>query len=345
MSASRDLMADSAETWADSAVTAPRVPAILVPDRSKNWFGRMRGWRARFELREQRAEAFFDASRNPEHGLPVAGNRQVVSFLRGLLATRRGMVVAMVALNAAAGVAGLVVPRLLGRLIDRAGQGGQGLAQSLDRIALGVVAVVLVQALLTFGARWTSSFFGQEILAEAREHVVRFVLRLPLSKVEQASSGDLVTRVTRDVSSMSEAVRWALPQLVISSVMMVLSLVAVFANSWLLGLPTIAALVLLAATVRPYLRRAPQGYITEGGSYSTINTTLTESIEGARTIEAFGMERARIARTEDDIEESAQAERYTTTIRNLMFLAMDYAYQVPWWESCCSAPGAMAMAG
>ena len=74
---------------------------------------------------------------------------------------------------------------------------------------LAVVGVVLLQTLLTFGARWISSLFGQDLLAEAREYIVRVVLRLPLGKVESASTGDLVTRVTRDVSTMSAAVRWS----------------------------------------------------------------------------------------------------------------------------------------
>ncbi len=295
--ASIDLLASSAETWRDDRRPVDRVPDDLRVDLHKGYFERIRGWHQRFLTRRERAEAFWATSRNPERGLPVADDSAVVAFLRRLLAKRRGVAVLLVLLNALAGVAGL--------------------------------AVVVVQALLTYGARFTSSIFGQDLLAEAREYVVRFVLRLPLSTVEQASTGDLVTRVTRDVSTMSEAVRWALPQLVISVVTLVLTFVAVFWNSWLLALPSLASVLLLVVVVRPYLRHAPKGYITEGGTYSRINTGLTESIEGARTIEALGLDRQRTERTDEDIENSAQAERYTMTLRNLMFLSMDYAYQGP----------------
>ncbi len=327
--ASIDLLASSAETWRDDRSPVDRVPDDLRVDLHKGYFERIRGWHQRFLTRRERAEAFWATSRNPERGLPVADDSAVVAFLRRLLAKRRGVAVLLVLLNALAGVAGLLVPRLLGNLVDRAGREGAGLANSLDRVALVVVAVVVAQALLTYGARFTSSIFGQDLLAEAREYVVRFVLRLPLSTVEQASTGDLVTRVTRDVSTMSEAVRWALPQLVISVVTLVLTFVAVFWNSWLLALPSLASVLLLVVVVRPYLRHAPKGYITEGGTYSRINTGLTESIEGARTIEALGLDRQRTERTDEDIENSAQAERYTMTLRNLMFLSMDYAYQGP----------------
>ncbi len=324
-----DLLASSAETWREPGSTDSEIPAELRNDTSRPLHQRMWGWRRRRDLREQRAQSFYESSRQPERGLPVAQDSAVIGFVKDLLGRRRSLAFWLVALNAAAGVAGLVVPRMLGRLVDQAGAGGDGLASRLDGIALAVVGVVLVQTLLTFGARWISSVFGQDLLAEAREYIVRVVLRLPLGKVESASTGDLVTRVTRDVSTMSQAVRWALPQLVIASVMTVLTMAAMFWNSPLLALPSVASMLLLVLVTRGYLRRAPMGYITEGGTYSRINTSLTESVEGARTMEALGLQGSRIARTDEDIEVSSQAERYTLTLRNQMFLMIDYAYQGP----------------
>ncbi|MEL4503456.1 ABC transporter ATP-binding protein [Luteococcus sp. H138] len=325
-----DLLATSASTWLDSAPGhGSEIPDVLRVDESVWLPLRLRGWRHRRDLRAKRAEDFYAASRNPERGLPVAPDSDVVAFVKKMLIDRKRLAVGLVLLNGLAAVAGLLVPRMLGGLVDRAGQGGDALASQLDGIALTVVGVVLLQTLLTFGARRISAVFGQDMLAEAREYVVRVVLRLPLSTVERASSGDLVTRVTRDVSTMSGAVRWALPQLVIASVMTVLTMVAMFLNSWILALPSVGSMLLLAVVARGYLRKAPMGYITEGGTYSTINTGLTETIEGARTVESLRLQGTRTARTDVDIEESAQAERYTMTLRNQMFLSVDYAYQGP----------------
>lgn len=324
-----DLLASSASTWREHGAPNPDIPDVLRVDTSVPLALRLRGWRHRRDLRAVRARDFYQASRSPERGLPVAPDSDVVAFIRAMLGKRRAVAVGLVAFNALAAVAGLLVPRLLGGLVDRATAGGASLAEELDGIALMVVGVVLVQTLLTFGARRISAVFGQDMLAEAREYVVRFVLRLPLSTVERASSGDLVTRVTRDVSTMSGAVRWALPQLVIASVMTVLTIVAMFLNSWLLALPSVASMLLLGIVARGYLRKAPMGYITEGGTYSQINTGLTETVEGARTVEALRLQDHRTGRTDEDVEVSAQAERYTMTLRNQMFLTVDYAYQGP----------------
>jgi ABC-type multidrug transport system fused ATPase/permease subunit len=81
--------------------------------------------------------------------------------------------------------------------------------------------------------------------------------------------------------------------------------------------------------VRRYLRRASVCYIAEGATYSRINTTLTETIEGARTVEALRLGERRIRGSEDDVAVSAQAERYGMTLRNLLFAVIDVAFNAP----------------
>jgi len=238
------------------------------------------------------------------------------------------MITALLVLHALAAMAGLVVPRILGSLVDEASAPGT-LASTLDGLALAVAGVVVVQAILTFFALWMSTLFGQDLLAEAREYVVRTVLGLPLGKVESASTGDLVTRVTRDVSTMSMSVRFGLPESVIAGMTTLLTVVAMLLNSPLLTLPLLVTAPLLIIAARRYVKRAPKGYITEGGTYSRINSTFTETVEGARTVEALGLQRNRIERGDDDIAVSAQAERYTMTLRNVLFAVIGFAYDTP----------------
>lgn len=328
-----ELAAESERSW-DAGATAPPVPDELRPPAQASVSERLAALRRRHLLRERRAQEFVADTMNSNTGLPIADTRRVVRFLGRLLRDRRLVVVTVVVANALAAIAGLLVPRLLGELVDstvadvRAGRVDAALAAA-DSAALVVAGLVVVQGLVTFAAKLSSTFLGQDVLAAAREYVVHAILRLPLSRVETASSGDLVTRVTRDVGTMSESVRWALPEAIVASITVVLTLVAMVSNSALLSLPSLVLIGLALIQIRRYLRRAPNGYLTEGGSYSRINTTLTETVEGARTVEALGLGRHRLERGETDIEVSAQAERYTLTLRNLLFLVMDIAFSLP----------------
>jgi ABC-type multidrug transport system fused ATPase/permease subunit len=329
--ATSDPLATSADTWRARADHEPAIPPALVPPRGVSRRERMAALRRRHLLREQRALDTYAASRNPDRGWPVADNHVVLAFFRGLLRERKGIFTWLVILNALAAGAALVVPRLLGSLVDRtlgAGTRGSQLSQ-LNHLALLIIAVVCSQALLTFLAQRISTIFGQDLLSSAREYIVATVLKLPLGRVEGASTGDLVTRVTRDVGTMSRSVQYGVPQAIISGLTVALSVVAMLLNSVVLAVPCLLLIGSSAFQVRRYLQRAPKGYITEGSTYSQINTTLTETAEGARTVEALGLSAIRVRAGDDDIAVSAQAERYTMTLRNLLFAVIDVAFNTP----------------
>jgi ABC-type multidrug transport system fused ATPase/permease subunit len=321
------VLPGSAETWRSTA-PPPQVPEALLSPKSGSPGSRLRAWRQRHLLRERRAEEFFADSRRPDLGLPVADRRDVGAFASRLLQSRRFMITALLVLHALAAAAGLVVPRILGSLVDAASAGGT-LSSTLDGLALAVAGVVVAQAILIFFALRMSVLFGQDLLAEAREYVVRTVLGLPLGRVESASTGDLVTRVTRDVSTMSMSVRFGLPETVIAGMTTLLTVVAMLLNSPLLTVPLLVTAPLLIIAAKRYLKRAPKGYIAEGGTYSQINSTFTETVEGVRTVEALGLQRNRLARGDEDIAVSAQAERYTMSLRNLLFIVIGFVYDTP----------------
>ncbi|WP_248580247.1 ABC transporter ATP-binding protein [Nocardioides sp. InS609-2] len=321
-----DLLETSPDTWRDRHLDPPVIPPELIPPVDAAPMERNTALWARHDLRRQRAEDVYAASRNPKRGWPVSGNRAVLTFFRELLGSRRGRFIALVVFNASAAATGLVVPRLLGELVNTT-VGGGGLP--LNELALVIVGVVLLQSAFTFVAQRTSTLFGQDLLSTAREYIVRTILRLPLGAVESASTGDLVTRVTRDVGTMSRSVQYGLPMAIISLLTVTLSIGAMLLNSVILAVPALLTFATSAWAVRGYLRRAPKGYITEGATYSRINTTLTETVEGARTLEALGLSGVRVRAGDGDIEVSAQAERYGMTLRNLLFMALNFAFQTP----------------
>ncbi|CUR57398.1 ABC transporter related protein [metagenome] len=324
-----DLLSTSRDTWRNRAQDPPAIPPALVPPVDASWQVRLDALRARHRLRQQRAEKVYADSRSPERGWPVADNAAVFAFLGRLLRERRAMFAAVVVLNALAAATGLLVPRLLGGLIDRTVASGPATGMSLNALAGLVVVVVSAQALFTFLGQRTSTVFGQDLLSSAREYIVDTILRLPLGRVEGASTGDLVTRVTRDVGTMSRSVQYGLPMAIIMLLTVVLSIVAMLLNSLLLAVPSLILIGSSFFQVRRYLRRAQKCYIAEGATYSQINTTLTETVEGARTVEALGLTEERLRVAEDDLALSAQAERYGMTLRNLLFAVIDIAFNAP----------------
>ena len=82
---------------------------------------------------------------------------------------------------------------------------------------------------------------------------------------------------------------YALPEWTIAVVTRVLTFVAALSVGWWVVLPCLLGVPPLVIGLRWYLARAKDGYLRESASYSAINATLTETVEGARTVEALGL--------------------------------------------------------
>ena len=178
-------------------------------------------------------------------------------------------------------------------------------------------------------ARYASQVLGEQVLAELREDFVGNALALPVGVVESAGSGDLLTRTSRDVDQLGWSVRWALPEWTIAVVSAVLTFAAALSVGWWVALPCLLGVPPLVIGLRWYLARAKDGYLRESASYSVINATLTETVEGARTVEALGIGEERIGQIDEDIKESYDAERYTLFLRTVFFPNMEIAYLIP----------------
>ena len=317
----------SADTWRE-APEAPRMPEGLDVPRDAGPRRRLSALRRRHGIRGATARAVYADARAPKQDFPVATSGQAAGFLRDLLHGRKGPLALAIVLNLAAAGVGLVAPLLLGQLVDEVTAGALD-RSNVTTMAGVITGLIVAQAVLTFGARRASAVLGYDLLAAAREEVVRIVLRLPLGHVESSGSGDLLTRITSDVGKMATAARWALPNLIVSVVLIGATFTAMVVNSWLLALPMLGTALIMTFGGRYYLARATAGYITESASYSVINSTTTETVEGARTVEALRLGRQRIAQVDEDTEVSAQAERYTMTLRNMLFAMVDSSFQLP----------------
>ncbi|MGH1563537.1 ABC transporter ATP-binding protein [Mumia sp. DW29H23] len=259
--------------------------------------------------------------------LPIAGSSLFRSYLRQVARDHRRDLLVIVVLHGAAAGAGLVVPWLIGDLVEAATDGGG--YGTIDRIALFVAGCLLVQTVLTRWARLRSSVFGETVLARLREDFVDEALTLPIGVVESAGTGDLLTRTSRDVDTLGWSVRFAVPETVVALVTAVCTVVAALLVGGWVAVPLVLGVPVLWAATRWYLKRARDGYIREHASYSRINATLAETVEGARTVEALGLGSQRRERIDADIAESYAAESYTRNLRTVFFPAVEMGYLVP----------------
>ena len=219
--------------------------------------------------------------------LPVSSSRQVRRYAGRLVRRHPRTFSLALGLHILAALSGLAAPALLGGLVQAVDEGTT--AGHVDKIIAALAFFLVLQTVFTRYARYVSQSLGEQILAELREDFVENTLALPVGVVESAGSGDLLTRTSRDVDQLGWSVRWALPEWTIAVVTAVLTFAAALFVGWWVALPCLLGLPALVIGLKWYLARAKDGYLRESASYSKINATLTETVEGARTIEALGL--------------------------------------------------------
>ncbi len=259
--------------------------------------------------------------------LPVAEPAEVRAAAARLIRADGRAFTAVLALNALAAAAGLVGPWLLGRIIDEVRAGG-GVAV-VDRLALVILLCALAQLLLARGARFVGHRFGERTLARVREEYVDRALALPASVVERAGTGDLTARGTADVAAVGTTLRDVGPELLISSVQTLFLIGAVFVLNPFLGCCAVLAQSGIWLALRWYLRRARTGYLAEGAATSEVAEIVSATASGARTVEAFGLQRRRVAASRDALEASRRTRMRTLYLRCVFFLAVEISYVLP----------------
>lgn len=253
--------------------------------------------------------------------LPIATPAQVRRHTRGLMRQHRGQLGLAVLLHGLAALAALATPWLMGRLLDDLTKGTTYAV--VNEIALVFLAAILAQTVLVWFARRAAFVMGEEVFARLRERYVERVVELPLSAVERAGTGDLVARTTNDVEALAYVVRYGIPSLFVGAVTVTLTLVVAFAVNPLVSLALLAGVPMMVLTTRQYLRLARDRYLRERASYAVGNAVITETVEGARTLDALRLGRRARRRIDGSIAEMFDAELGTLALRLRWFPSID----------------------
>ena len=259
--------------------------------------------------------------------LPIADGPELRLQAKQLARRHRKALIGTVLLHASAAATGLAGPPILGGLVQSVQHGTT--AAHVNQMIYVLFAFLLAQTALTFFARRASFVLSEKMFAELREDFMRRVLALPLSTVERAGTGDLISRTTADVDALTRTIRFAVPETTIAAITAVLTVAAAIWVSPLAALPCIAGVPALWIGTRWYLKRAPQGYLWERATYATLAGTVGETVEGGRTLEALGLNEQRVRRIDADLRESYRAERRTLYLRTIWFPTAEFAYVLP----------------
>ena len=182
----------------------------------------------------------------------------------------------------------LVIPRLTQTIIDDGIAAGQ--MQIVLRAAVGTVGLAIAGSVFTFLQGVLSARTAQGVAYDLRNQLYARIQSLSFSYHDRAQTGQLLTRATSDVEMVHTFIGMGFIQLLSSILMMVGSIVLLFATDWQLALImlvlvplTFGVFGLFASKARPLFMRIQQ-------RLADLNTVLQENLAGVRVVKAFARE-------------------------------------------------------
>ncbi|MGW1178792.1 ABC transporter ATP-binding protein [Kitasatospora sp. NPDC002543] len=229
--------------------------------------------------------------------LPIGTQRETLAFL-GRMAwgngSRRATVTTAVAIVLGS-ASGLVAPWILGTIVDDIRAGRDTIVSS----ALVIAAATVASALLGGLAVAALARAGEPALAELRERVLVRALHLPADRIERAGTGDLLSRLSDDVRTVSEGLNHVVPIVLNSAVTVAFTSVGVLALDWRLGLAMLMATPLYAVGLRWFLPRSERLYREQKVAQGERAEALLVGLDAAPTARAFGLGGGLLRRIED----------------------------------------------
>lgn len=218
--------------------------------------------------------------------LPISSAREATGLVRSLLARRRWSAALCLLVFAIEGLAGLVAPWQLGRIVDAVLAG--------DRAAVVHAFVLMLAAAVIGGVAAATSIallarVAEPALADLREQALDRAVHLDTAAVEAAGSGDLLSRVGDDVRLVAESITDVVPTMVNSALAVGFTAIGLFALDWRLGLAGLTAVPMYLAGLRWYLPRSAPRYREEREANGRRAEALLTGVHAAPTLRAYGL--------------------------------------------------------
>ncbi|KHO61801.1 multidrug ABC transporter ATP-binding protein [Thermoanaerobacter sp. YS13] len=206
----------------------------------------------------------------------------------------------LAALSASFSIAG---PKILSKAITKIFEGVMnkitGQSSGIDFEYVGKIILILIglyglSALFGYLQGWIMSGVAMKVTYRFRKEISEKINRLPLKYFESTNQGEILSRITNDVDTITQTLNQSLTQIITSVTTVVGVLVMMFTINWLMTL--VALLIIpLSSLVIAFIIKHSQRYFREQQDYlGHVNGHVEEVYGGHNIVKAFNGEKKSI---------------------------------------------------
>jgi ATP-binding cassette subfamily B protein len=224
-----------------------------------------------------------------------------IRLLARYIGRYRGRYLAGFALLLLTNLAALTIPWVVKGTIESVGESVGGAAapalaapaaapRALAWGALTIVGLALLQGLTRLGSRLTLLGASQRVEADIRDDLFARLLRLPPAYYQTRRTGDLMSRATNDLQSVSMLVGFGLLSLVNTAIVFAGTIPAMLRIDVWLTLAALGPATLLLLVARRYTARVQAESLAVQEQLSSLSARVQENLTGMAVVRAYTME-------------------------------------------------------
>lgn len=161
---------------------------------------------------------------------------------------------------------------------------------------MGLLLVVLytISASFAYVQGFVMAGVAQRVSFDLRENLSEKINRVPLRYFDTRTYGEVLSRVTNDVDTVSQTLNQSLSQIVTSVVTLIGILIMMLTISWQMTLVALLMLPVSIGLIRLIVGRSQQYFAQQQASLGDINGHVEEMFSGHQVMRVFGGEKASI---------------------------------------------------
>ncbi|MGE5589693.1 MAG: ABC transporter ATP-binding protein [Bacillota bacterium] len=200
----------------------------------------------------------------------------------------------------------------------------------LSQLVLFLGGLYIVSALFGYAQQFIMAGVAQKTVSDMRRDVDEKLTRLPLKYFDSHTHGEILSRVTNDIDTISTTLQQSITQLITSLVTIVGVVVMMLTISRLLTLITIITLPLSVLVTVAVARRSQVHFKAQQRELGLLNGHVEEMFTGHKVVKAFGREKWSIDqfnRVNERLFSAAwKAQFFSGVIMPLMFFVTNIGY-------------------
>jgi ATP-binding cassette subfamily B multidrug efflux pump len=229
----------------------------------------------------------------------------MVSLL-GYLGSYKVAILVVLLVAAASTAFSIMGPKILGQattklyegVLARIGGSGEIDFIAIRNILLRVFALYLISTLFSFLQGWIMSGVSMDITYRFRKDIASKINRLPLKYFDTISQGEVLSRVTNDVDTISQTLNQSLSQIVTSITSVIGILIMMFSISWTMTLIALLTIPLSMVVISIIVKHSQKYFQQQQEYLGHVNGHVEEMYGGHIVLKAFNGEAKSIERFE-----------------------------------------------